>query len=185
VKRISYWVLSTLSAVVLLLGFDASQRGSSLSATTATIAGGTTGTSNSGSSNGGSSNGGSSNGHGNGSGSTSSGSSGRTARPSATPSAKPSAKPTTSTVTGSVAQTMWGPVQVQLTVSDSTITKVAILQYPDGNGRDLEIANYSLPILINETLKSQSAHIDMVSGATYTSTGYVQSLQSALDQAHL
>jgi uncharacterized protein with FMN-binding domain len=80
---------------------------------------------------------------------------------------------------------MWGPVQVQLTVSDSTITKVAILQYPDGNGRDLEIANYSLPILINETLKSQSAHIDMVSGATYTSTGYVQSLQSALDRAHL
>ena len=60
-----------------------------------------------------------------------------------------------------------------------------VLQYPNGNGRDVEIANYSLPILIQETIQSQSAHIDMVSGATYTSTGYIQSLQSALDQANL
>jgi uncharacterized protein with FMN-binding domain len=88
-------------------------------------------------------------------------------------------------VTGSVAQTQWGPVQVQLTVSNATITKVAVLQYPNGNPRDVQIAAYSLPILIRETTQSQSANIDMVSGATYTSTGYIQSLQSALDQAHL
>ena len=74
---------------------------------------------------------------------------------------------------------------MELTVHQGSITKVAILQYPNGNGRDLEIANYSFPILIQETIQSQSANIDMVSGATYTSTGYIQSLQSALDQANL
>jgi uncharacterized protein with FMN-binding domain len=74
---------------------------------------------------------------------------------------------------------------VQLTVKNGSITKVSILQYPNGNSRDVELANYSLPILIQETIHSQSAHIDMVSGATYTSTGYLQSLQSALDQANL
>ena len=68
---------------------------------------------------------------------------------------------------------------------NGSITKVSVLQYPNGNGRDVEIDAYSLPILIQETIKSQSANIDMVSGATYTSTGYIQSLQSALDQANL
>ena len=76
-------------------------------------------------------------------------------------------------------------MQVQLTVRKGSITQVSMLQYPDGNGRDVEIANYSLPILIKETISSQSADIDMVSGATYTSTGYIQSLQNALDQANL
>jgi uncharacterized protein with FMN-binding domain len=88
-------------------------------------------------------------------------------------------------VTGQVAQTQWGPVQVRLTIVNGSITKVAVLQYPSGNSRDVELANYSLPVLIRETIANQSAHIDMVSGATYTSTGYIQSLQSALDQANL
>ncbi len=165
-KRISYWVLSTVSAVVLLFGFDASQRGAT-STPTATISGGTSGTKSgqsSGSDNGTSSGSSSGNSSGNNSGSTSS---------------------STKTVTGSVAQTQWGPVQVELAVRNGSITKVSILQYPNGNGRDVEIARYSLPILIHETLSSQSANIDMVSGATYTSTGYLQSLQSALDQANL
>jgi uncharacterized protein with FMN-binding domain len=74
---------------------------------------------------------------------------------------------------------------VQLTVEKGSIAEVSILQYPNGNGRDVEIARYSLPILIRETVSSQSANIDMVSGATYTSTGYIQSLQSALDRAKL
>ena len=76
-------------------------------------------------------------------------------------------------------------MQVQLTVSGGTITKVSVLQYPTGNGRDDEINSYALPILIQETTSAQSAGIDMVSGATVTSTGYIQSLQSALDQAGL
>jgi uncharacterized protein with FMN-binding domain len=76
-------------------------------------------------------------------------------------------------------------VQVQLEVSGSTITHVSILQYPDGNGTDIQIANYALPQLIQDTLDSQGHDVSMVSGATYTSQGYLQSLQSALDQAGL
>ena len=59
---------------------------------------------------------------------------------------------------------------------------VVLVQYPDGNGRDREINAQALPVLVQETLSAQNADIDMVSGATVTSTGYVQSLQSALDQ---
>ncbi len=59
------------------------------------------------------------------------------------------------------------------------------MQYPSGNGTDAQINSYALPILMRETVDQQSANIDMVSGATVTSTGYLQSLQSALDQAGL
>ena len=92
---------------------------------------------------------------------------------------------TAQTVTGAVASTQWGPVQVEITVDGGAITDVSVLQYPDGNGRDVEINDYALPVLVQETLDQQGADIDMVSGATVTSTGYVQSLQSALDQAGL
>ncbi|MFL6106000.1 MAG: FMN-binding protein [Marmoricola sp.] len=88
-------------------------------------------------------------------------------------------------MTGTVASTRWGPVQVQLTVASGKITKVSVLQYPSGNGRDQEINSYALPILTQETIDAQSANIDMVSGATVTSDGYLQSLQSALDQVNL
>ncbi|MGN6253286.1 MAG: FMN-binding protein [Marmoricola sp.] len=81
-----------------------------------------------------------------------------------------------------MAQTQWGPVQVQLTMSGSKIDKVAVLQYPNGNPRDAEINAQALPILVQETQEAQSAKIDMVSGATVTSGGYLQSLQSALDK---
>ena len=70
-------------------------------------------------------------------------------------------------------------------MSSGKITKVAVVQYPNGNGKDQEINSYALPILIQETVDSQDANIDMVSGATVTSDGYLQSLQSALDQAGL
>ena len=74
-------------------------------------------------------------------------------------------------------------MQVQLAVAGGSITDVNVLQYPAGNGHDLELNGYALPTPIRETLDQQSANIDMVSGATVTSTGYLQSLQSALDQA--
>ncbi|MEZ5185187.1 MAG: FMN-binding protein [Candidatus Nanopelagicales bacterium] len=90
-----------------------------------------------------------------------------------------------STVTGSSAQTQWGPVQVQITVSGSQITDVQVLEYPSDNPKDQQINNYALPILVSETLDAQSADIDMVSGATVTSVGYLQSLQAALDEAGL
>lgn len=85
--------------------------------------------------------------------------------------------------TGSVAQTQWGPVQVKITVHSHKITAVDVVQYPNGNHRDAEINDYALPILIQDTLDAQNAKIDMVSGATVTSDGYLRSLQSALDQA--
>lgn len=87
------------------------------------------------------------------------------------------------TVTGPSVNTRWGPVQVQLTMSGDTITAVDVVQYPDGNRRDQEINARALPILVRETLDAQSADIDMVSGATVTSDGYVSSLQAALDEA--
>jgi uncharacterized protein with FMN-binding domain len=89
------------------------------------------------------------------------------------------------TYSGSVAQTRWGPVQVTITVSGGKITDVAIPIYPNGNPRDEEINAYALPVLTQETLSTQSADIDTVSGATVTSDGYKESLQAALDTAHL
>ena len=89
------------------------------------------------------------------------------------------------TVTGSTAQTRWGPVQVQLTVAGGAITGVEVLKYPTGNSRDDQINSYALPILVQATMDAQGSNIDMVSGATVTSAGYAESLQSALDQAGL
>lgn len=89
------------------------------------------------------------------------------------------------TYTGPTADTRWGPVQVEITVAGGKLTEVSVLQYPNGNGRDQEINSYALPILIQDTISAQSAKIDMISGATVTSDGYLRSLQGALDEAHL
>lgn len=90
-----------------------------------------------------------------------------------------------SSVTGDAVQTRWGPVQVQITTSGGQVTDITALQYPDANPRDQQINAYALPVLAQEALAAQSANIDQVSGATVTSDGYAQSLQSALDQANL
>ena len=91
----------------------------------------------------------------------------------------------TDAVTGSAVDTRWGPVQVRITVAGGRITAVDVVEYPSNNPKDQEINAYALPVLVKETLAAQSADIDMVSGATVTSDGYLQSLQSALDEAHL
>ncbi|MER5788358.1 FMN-binding protein [Streptomyces sp. NPDC001980] len=91
----------------------------------------------------------------------------------------------TKTVTGDTVQTRWGPVQVKVTIKNGKITDVTAVQYPTDNPRDQEINDYALPQLRSEALAAQSASIDTVSGATYTSEGYQQSLQSALDSAGL
>ncbi len=115
--------------------------------------------------------------------STPSASASATATPSATASAPAaSAATATKTVTGSAVDTRYGPVQVKVTFSGTTITAVDTVQYPSESGRDVEINSQALPILQQETLSKQSAQIDTVSGATYTSEGYIQSLQSAIDQ---
>lgn len=119
------------------------------------------------------------------------------APPAATtpPAAAPPATPTGSgpapepapeqprTLVGNTIDTEQGPVQVQITMTGTTITDVTMLQYPNGGGRDQEINSFALPQLVQQALAVQSADIDMVSGATYTSEGFIQSLQSALDQA--
>ena len=84
-------------------------------------------------------------------------------------------------VTGNVADTVYGPVQVQLVVKANKIVKVSILEQPSSTEHDLQIGQFAFPKLIGETLAMQSARIDSVSGATYTSGGYIKSLQSALD----
>ena len=98
-------------------------------------------------------------------------------------SSSSSSSSSTKSYTGDVAQTRWGPVEVKITVVGGKITKVTVLQSPNGNGRDAEINGRALPVLTQETIDAQSAKIDMVSGATVTSDGYLSSLQSALDQA--
>ncbi|KUL20739.1 FMN-binding protein [Streptomyces regalis] len=87
-----------------------------------------------------------------------------------------------STVTGSVAQTQYGPVQVRITVSGGKITKAEAVQTPKGGRSDQVTAN-AVPKLNQAAVAAGSADIDAVSGATYTSAGYKESLQSALDQA--
>jgi uncharacterized protein with FMN-binding domain len=87
-------------------------------------------------------------------------------------------------VNGTVAQTRWGPVQVQVHIASGKITDVKALQVPNGNRRDVEINTYAVPRLRAEVLAAQGANIDAVSGATVTSDGYVSSLQAALDRAH-
>ncbi|MEU8979784.1 FMN-binding protein [Streptomyces sp. NPDC048309] len=91
----------------------------------------------------------------------------------------------TKTATGDTVQTRWGPVQVRVTLKNGKITDVTAVAYPSDNPRDQEINSYALPQLRREALAAQSAQIDSVSGATYTSDGYKQSLQSALDSAGL
>ena len=153
-RRIVIWLASTVTIVVLLFGYHTSTNKTSFPGIPGSTSGPTMSTGKESSS---SANGGSSG------------------------SSSGSAKITT--YTGSVAQTRWGPVQVKITVQGGKLTKVTILQQPSGNSRDARINDYALPILINESLKAQSANIDMVSGATVTSGGYVQSLQAALDGA--
>jgi uncharacterized protein with FMN-binding domain len=87
------------------------------------------------------------------------------------------------TYMGTATQTRYGTVQVQVTVANGQVTNVLALQYPSGNPHSSSISQFAVPTLINETLQAQTAQINAVSGATYTSQGFVQSLQSALVQA--
>jgi len=85
------------------------------------------------------------------------------------------------TITGKVGNTVYGPVQVELVVKSGKIVKVAILEQPANTIHDIQIGEFAFPKLISETLAAQNAKIDAVSGASYTSAGYIASLQSAVD----
>jgi uncharacterized protein with FMN-binding domain len=86
-------------------------------------------------------------------------------------------------VTGDAIATPYGPTQVQVTLNAGKIVKVTVLQHTDDGVNSQMIDGHALPLLNNETLAAQSAKIDAVSGASYTSAGYIKSLQSALDKA--
>ena len=88
----------------------------------------------------------------------------------------------TQVINGNVANTAYGPVQIQLTLTNHRIVKVTILQQPTATAHDLQIGQFAFPQLESETFSAQSAKIDAVSGATYSSGGYIQSLQSAIDR---
>ena len=115
---------------------------------------------------------------------------GATPSPSPTDSSAPSPSPSVGSglkdgvYTGQDILTQFGDVQVKITISGGKITDVQPLQMPFDRPRSAEISQFAGPQLHDEVLQAQSAQIDTLSGATYTSDAYAQSVQSALDQAH-
>ena len=154
-RRITTWLLGTTSALVLLFSYHTSTNASSGSGV---VAQGETGTASGDTDSGGTQ----PDGTGEGSSSTASG-----------------------TYTGDAISTRFGDVQVEITVEDGRITASKVTRVPWSDHRDQEINAVAVPVLNEEAVEAQSADIDMVSGATYTSEGYIASLQSAIDQANL
>lgn len=192
-RRITLWAMSTLSGVVLLMSYPTSHNESvaapgtgvgSVNGTTSTsaAAGGATGQSAAGSTAGGSdaseSTGDSMTSTPSAS-ATSSTSSGSAASGSSSGSSSSAAK----SYTGDAIMTRYGNVQVKITVQDGKVITSEVTQVPWNDHHDQEINANAVPILNQEAVAKQSAELDMVSGATFTSEGYMQSLQSALDQA--
>lgn len=113
-----------------------------------------------------------------GSGSTPSGST-----PSSATSSSKTQSSSTKIVTGDPATNQYGNVQLKVTISSGKITKIEPVQLPSGDPKSSEISSYAEPMLRRSALSKQSAKIDAVSGATYTSDSYTTALQSALDKA--
>ena len=105
--------------------------------------------------------------------------------PAPSRTSQPAGKPAPQTVTGRPATTDFGIVQVQVTVRNGMVVAASAVQSPHSSQHSLQINQYAIPILNQEAVKAGSATIDAVSGATATSSGYLSSLQSALDQVHL
>jgi uncharacterized protein with FMN-binding domain len=195
-RRITLWLLSTVSALVLLFSYHTSTS-SAVSTSIVAQSGTETGTASgdgptaggsgetgSGTTGSGETGSGTTGSGTTGSGTTGSGSSGSTGSPGSSADSGSSSS-VAKTYTGDAVSTRFGDVQVQITVKKGKVTKSSVTQVPWSNGRDQEINSYAVPILNSEAVDAQSASIDMVSGATYTSQGYIGSLQSAIDQANL
>jgi uncharacterized protein with FMN-binding domain len=108
-----------------------------------------------------------------------------TSSPGKASSSSSSSSSSSKTVTGNSVDTRWGPVQVQITVTNGKITAATAVVFPNENPRDQQINSYAIPALNKEAIQASSAKIDMISGATYTSDGYIGSLQSAVTKAGL
>lgn len=87
------------------------------------------------------------------------------------------------TYTGDSVDAFYGYVQVQATVRGGTVTDVQVLQYPNDRQTSVEINSVAMPILRQEAIRAQSARIDAVSGASDSSSAFIQSLDSALKKA--
>ncbi len=172
-------LVATIVGLVLLLSFKtgsakSSNRPVALSGTTA----GNDGTGNGGTDDG-----------------TDDGNSPTTPAPATTPSTPSTPSPTatagstgTKTITGSSVRVSegfrtFGSVQVRVTLTNGKITKLVAVDYPNNDPQSSEISQYSIPVLTQEVLAAQGTKIDVVSGATYTSDAYAQSVQAALDKA--
>ena len=101
------------------------------------------------------------------------------------PAAKATAPSTTGTFTGDVKWNRYGPVQVRITVVDGKITTSEALQFPTDDSKSVRINELAIPWLNEQAIARQSANLDGVSGATYTTVGYEQSLASAIAKAGL
>ena len=101
----------------------------------------------------------------------------------AAPTTPPTVSKAVRTIDGDPFDNQYGTVQVEVTLQGNRITNVVPLQMPTDHRRSAEISQQAAPLLLQEVLQAQSAQIDIVGGATYTSTSYAQSLQSALDKA--
>jgi uncharacterized protein with FMN-binding domain len=88
------------------------------------------------------------------------------------------------TVTGDTFTNRYGPVQVAVVLNGNRVVNVEALQMPTDRARSADISSQVAPVLDQEAVAAQSAQIDTIGGATYTSSSYAQSLQSALDKAH-
>ena len=87
------------------------------------------------------------------------------------------------TYTGSIADAYYGNVQVSVTISGGKISDVKFLQYPNTHPTSVDINQQAMPYLQQEAIKAQSASVQLISGATFTSQAFIQSLQVALSQA--
>jgi uncharacterized protein with FMN-binding domain len=97
----------------------------------------------------------------------------------------PTTTTTTTSCTGDAVNTRYGPVQVQIGLKNGKVVSSEAVVYPMNDPRDQQINSYAIPALNSEAASNSSASIDMISGATFTSEGYIASLQSALDKAGL
>ena len=165
-RRITLWLLSTISTLVLLFSYSTSTSASA-SVAASVVAEADTGSDGT---------------------DTPTQPDTSTQTPAQTESSAASGSSTSTaarTILGNAIMTRYGNVQVQITVANGAITASEVTQVPWSNGKDQQINGRAVPVLNAEVVDAQSAGIDMVSGATYTSEAYIRSLQSAIDQANL
>jgi uncharacterized protein with FMN-binding domain len=104
------------------------------------------------------------------------------ARPSPSPAPTP-ADPNSRTAVGAIRQTPFSVIQVQATLTDGRLTDVRTLELSGSDPKTEAINRRAEPLLRASALKARSADIDVVTGATYTSRSWIDSLEAAIEEA--